>query len=368
MKLLKLVAFFFAIICLSCGCSALHKRRLTSPSCGIIQEQAFSDPRKLIEDFVLRDRRGEFLNGSTWLAKAVLCPKKLGTSESISVIESVRVVDLKQGTPESARSQVLYQVVGSLTRIENGWKLEKQVRHTVKQAIEAQRTDFGWRLIAPQYAFVSVITSSGLKGLALPINRLLVGIALTPSRWGEDKLLTAWQVYIDRGTTSTAAQLLHLLKTIPNPSEQLTPSTTEILLIKQRMQKKDPNALHVALALVPLGSPWSRHAQLMSTLVALIKTDPKFFIEAAAIRHKQLSLKTLSQVVLYSETTVSAQETNAELLRRRDALASARVSKSATIMQKELLSILRPKLTSKSSSSAAIKQHKKHASHSSKHR
>jgi len=63
------------ILCLVlAGCTFFYRQQLMASSCGIDTRYAHESGDRLLEGFILRERRGELLAPTPWLTQALRCP------------------------------------------------------------------------------------------------------------------------------------------------------------------------------------------------------------------------------------------------------------------------------------------------------
>jgi hypothetical protein len=114
--------------------------------CALVAQKLHPAPRRLLEEFLERDARGEFLSANAWDAGAHSCPGREAGWDAATVITSYQLDSLRL-TPDAARYLVTYHVYGPLSDDSMGGL-------SVTPGVEIDtflllRTAYGWRIDSP---------------------------------------------------------------------------------------------------------------------------------------------------------------------------------------------------------------------------
>ena len=296
-----------------------------SPSCGISAGYANNDPAKLVEEFILRERRGDFLAPNGWLSQAVRCPQKLQPADAIPVIESADIVASAYPKRDIFQARIAYRIVGEILETAQGREFKKLAPLTSEEMFTVEKTDFGWRIVEPVKTHVSAVGAVRKQGVTAKASRQLARIVLAPSSLGAEKLATAWQSYIDKASTPTAEQLLWLLSTSKRELKKLRPLGSELLVLRQRLERRDATAAQVVLALISSVPAVHFRPTLLQMMSGLIRLEPRFFLDSIREAQENIPVKMVHDIVLYYDQHSPGRGTrgySCELQRRSNALAS----------------------------------------------
>jgi hypothetical protein len=115
--------------------------------CGVIKEDLHLAPKALIEEFVRRDREGEFLRTSPWLSRAVLCPEHMGGPDTFKIASKWTIKELSPN-----RFHVRYSIEGQVESAQIDGKTYSVFHAKKEQLTEEYRiiqTPWGWKSESP---------------------------------------------------------------------------------------------------------------------------------------------------------------------------------------------------------------------------
>jgi hypothetical protein len=90
-----------------------------------------SPAQKLVEEYLARDARGEFLQTNAWWNQSVMCPDCMGGPDFYTVINSYEI------TPKNSHEfLVTYSILG--TQSPNGFQSDAKTLNTLFKVIETK--------------------------------------------------------------------------------------------------------------------------------------------------------------------------------------------------------------------------------------
>ena len=125
--------------------------------CYIVKEDLTLSPQDLFEEFIKKDSRGEFLQSSPWLNKALVCPGYMGGPDVFYIISNKKIKALGKN-----KFRIIYSVEGEVTSKQIEQKLYSVFTPEKKRVEEdylITKTPWGWkRLISINGGMLGVRT------------------------------------------------------------------------------------------------------------------------------------------------------------------------------------------------------------------
>jgi hypothetical protein len=124
------------------------------PSCQFSKNMGHPDPTELLNDFLSRDFRGEFLTADSWLDTAELCPGHEMGAEASQVVKSF---EIKHSliTEKRAEYEVAYESLGRFEQTKENGKPVFAFAPTASlqtRKFLLVKTGYGWRLKGVMFA------------------------------------------------------------------------------------------------------------------------------------------------------------------------------------------------------------------------
>ena len=111
---------------------------------GIIKQDIRLKPSNLVNEYVKRDAKGDFLQTNEWWNKAVVCPACMGGPDTFTVISSYEIKKINE-----MEFSVIYQTEGEIS----GQNFT-QKKKTEKQSFTVVKTEWGFKLNNKAYQMV----------------------------------------------------------------------------------------------------------------------------------------------------------------------------------------------------------------------
>jgi hypothetical protein len=121
----------------------------TDNECEILKKYTNDDGERLLNEYIKRDARGDFLKTDQWIDTAVECPNFVPGPDEFVLVRDFKIGQIKT-SENRVQMKVRYYKIGKLSQNSSGSFLILDTT-SFEVNVVAIRTDYGWRIKAHHY-------------------------------------------------------------------------------------------------------------------------------------------------------------------------------------------------------------------------